>query len=201
MIRRVPEPQIDGRALRYAHRRPELLAAAIEYVLAHGVGGLSLRPMAAALGVSHATLLRHFDTKERLLAEVVEQLRRQVFDQIEHDEQLRSADSAAQLARSMWSRLADDPSQRRQFIVLAEIYAIGLRNPDRFADLLTASVNDFLGPIEQRLAADGIAHARTPALATALLALIRGLQLDLAATDDRQRTTAAFDAAVQALLG
>ena len=47
----------------------------------------------------------------------------------------------------------------------------------------------------------GVLRSEHPALATALLALIRGLQLDLAATGDRQRTTAGFDAAVQALLG
>jgi AcrR family transcriptional regulator len=35
--------RVDGRTLRFQHRRPELLAAATEYVLDHGIAGLSLR--------------------------------------------------------------------------------------------------------------------------------------------------------------
>ncbi|RZI53447.1 MAG: TetR/AcrR family transcriptional regulator, partial [Pseudonocardia sp.] len=33
--------RVDGRTLRYQHRRPELLAAATEYVLDHGIGDVS----------------------------------------------------------------------------------------------------------------------------------------------------------------
>ena len=43
------EGRVDGRTLRYQHRRPELLAAATEYVLDNGIGDLSLRDMARAL--------------------------------------------------------------------------------------------------------------------------------------------------------
>ena len=65
-------PQIDGRVLRYQHRRPQLLAAAVDYVLDHGIADLSLRPMASSLGVTHATLIRHFSSKEALVAALVE---------------------------------------------------------------------------------------------------------------------------------
>src|SRR4051812_8312839 len=57
----------DGRSLRYQHRRPELLAVVAEYLLDSGVGALSLRTAAEAIGVSHATLLRHFGTKDELI--------------------------------------------------------------------------------------------------------------------------------------
>jgi hypothetical protein len=35
--------RVEGRTVRFQHRRPEQLAAATEYVLDHGVAGLSLR--------------------------------------------------------------------------------------------------------------------------------------------------------------
>ncbi|WP_222842029.1 hypothetical protein [Cystobacter ferrugineus] len=70
-VGRVDEEHIDGRRLRYQHRRPELLNDIADYVLEHGVGGLAMRPLAVALGVSHGTLLHHFIY--RLLFEVYAQ--------------------------------------------------------------------------------------------------------------------------------
>ena len=47
-------------------RRAELAEAATDYVLEHGLIGLSLRPMAAALGTSDRMLLYHFADKSDL---------------------------------------------------------------------------------------------------------------------------------------
>src|SRR5215467_4319499 len=52
-------------------RREELEDAAVEYVLAHGIGDLSLRPLADALGVSTYSLVYHFGSKEGLTAAVM----------------------------------------------------------------------------------------------------------------------------------
>ena len=46
-----------------ATRRDELAEAATDYVLEHGLIGLSLRPLAAALGTSDRMLLYHFATR------------------------------------------------------------------------------------------------------------------------------------------
>ena len=51
--------------------RERLLAAAMEYVAEHGVGDLSLRGLAAALGTSHRMLSYHFGSREGLLIEVI----------------------------------------------------------------------------------------------------------------------------------
>ena len=45
--------------------------AATDYVLEHGLIGLSLRPLAAALGTSDRMLLYHFGTKDDLVAAVL----------------------------------------------------------------------------------------------------------------------------------
>ena len=71
----IAEDKADGRTLRHQHRRPELLAGAVEYILDNGVAELTLRPLAEALGVTHATLLRHFGSKEELVKEVITAIR------------------------------------------------------------------------------------------------------------------------------
>ena len=51
--------------------RERLLGAAMEHVAQHGVGDLSLRSLAAALGTSHRMLIYHFGSREGLLIEVI----------------------------------------------------------------------------------------------------------------------------------
>ena len=52
-------------------RRDELAEAATDYVLDHGLIGLSLRPMASVLGTSDRMLLYHFADKADLTATVL----------------------------------------------------------------------------------------------------------------------------------
>ena len=52
-------------------RRDEVAQAATDYVLEHGLVGLSLRPLAAELGTSDRMLLYHFDSKDDLVAAVL----------------------------------------------------------------------------------------------------------------------------------
>src|SRR5437588_12985494 len=66
----------DGRRLRHAHRRGELLDAAADYVFEHGLSELSLRELGSGIGVSHRTLLYHFNSKERLLGEILRHIRK-----------------------------------------------------------------------------------------------------------------------------
>jgi AcrR family transcriptional regulator len=56
---------------RETRRREEIAEAATDYVLEHGLIGLSLRPMAAELGTSDRMLLYHFESKDDLVAAVL----------------------------------------------------------------------------------------------------------------------------------
>src|SRR5436190_23158088 len=58
------------------HRRAAVLAKAADYVLEHGLAGLSLRPLAKALRTSPRMLLYDFETKERLVHAVLAEIRR-----------------------------------------------------------------------------------------------------------------------------
>lgn len=190
------EGRVDGRTLRYQHRRPELLAAATEYVLDHGIGDLSLRDMARALGVTHATLLRHFSSKEDLLLQVVAKIRADFVDQLANDEQLRSAHPASALLRTTWNRLCE-PAEQRQFVLLFELVGRATRDGGRVAELAQSSIDDWLTVISAQLSRIGYPPNDADTLATVLLAQVRGLQLDLLLTGDRRRVDRAIDALIE----
>ncbi len=61
-------------------RRGELLEAAYRYVLQHGLGEMSLRPLAAAIDSSPRVLLYLFDSKNGLVRALLERARAEELD-------------------------------------------------------------------------------------------------------------------------
>ncbi|GAA5176472.1 TetR/AcrR family transcriptional regulator [Pseudonocardia eucalypti] len=195
----MPATRVDGRSLRYRHRRAELLEALTDYLVDEGLREFSLRRAAVSLGVTHATLLRHFRSKDDLLAEVIDNLRVSLLARLEADPELRSARSTRRFMLSAW-RLLDNPRGRREFLLL--FAAIGEVSPRAVVSetFAKAAVQDWLGPIERSLVRDGWPEEQAPVMATAALSLIRGLQLDEVVTGDRERSYRAFTLAVDRLL-
>src|SRR5512142_2700669 len=58
--------------------KQQLLERALGYLAEHGIGDISLRELAAALGTSHRMLIYHFGSKEGLLVAVVRRFWRQL---------------------------------------------------------------------------------------------------------------------------
>lgn len=63
--------------------REALLPRLADYVLAHGLGGLSLRPLARAAGTSDRMLIYHFGSKENLVHALLEYLARRFSTSLE----------------------------------------------------------------------------------------------------------------------
>lgn len=61
-------------------RRDELLERAYRYVLEHGVGDLSLRPLASAIGSSPRVLLYLFGNKDELVQALLTRARQDELD-------------------------------------------------------------------------------------------------------------------------
>jgi AcrR family transcriptional regulator len=61
-------------------RRGQLIAVAIDVFAKHGYAGGSIRAIAEQAGVSHATLIQHFGSKEGLLTAVLEEWDRRTVD-------------------------------------------------------------------------------------------------------------------------
>ncbi|MFI6833636.1 TetR/AcrR family transcriptional regulator [Kribbella sp. NPDC050241] len=178
------DEHVDGRRTRYQHRRPELLDAVADYVLTHGFTGLAMRPLAAVVGVSHGTLLHHFGSKENLVTEVIEVLRRRL---------AQEAGSATDLAGlPSWWRTTTTTRCLPIYRLLFEVFAQAVREPARYERFLQQVVRDSLALMEGVAVADGCPRDQAPLVASMVVAQARGLQLDLIATNDRDRVDRAF---------
>lgn len=178
---------IDGRRLRYQHRRSELLDAVVDYVLGHGLAGLAMRPLAEAVGVSHATLLHHFGTKEALLTEVTDVLRQRLADAA------GLADSSGSLVDlGSWWRWSTTEDRLPVYRLLFEVFAQATREPERYERFLQQSMHDALALMQRLVLMEGCPGEQAPLIASMIVAQARGLQLDLLATNDRERVDQTF---------
>jgi AcrR family transcriptional regulator len=180
-------------------RRDEVLELAYRYVLDHGMSGLSLRPLAAAVGSSPRVLLFLFGSKDELVRALLARARA---DELELLDRLRGAGDGGDLGEvsaAVWRWLAAD-EHRPLLRLWAEGYARSLVEPDgAWAGFARATVEDWLELLASaqtravRDTAAGVAER------TGALAVLRGALLDLLATDDTERTTAAVDRHLTAL--
>ncbi len=171
-------------------RRAELLDAAVDYVCAHGLADLSLRPLAKAIGSSPRVLLHYFDSKESLVVEIVRngRARQQAMMAALRLADLAPHDLAKRLWRE-WSKPEWEPLTRLSF----EIYVLALQNRSRFPGFLDSSVNEWLRALERCADVPGGNRKDAHTFGTLLIAGFRGFLLDLLATHDRARIDRAVD--------
>ncbi|WP_367131680.1 TetR/AcrR family transcriptional regulator [Saccharothrix sp. HUAS TT1] len=176
--------------------RQRLLTAVVEHLAGHGLGEVSLRRLAEAVGTSHRMLLYHFGSMEGLLVEVVravEAKQRAVLAAL-------PADDPAEAARAFW-RVLTDPALRAHERLFFELYAQAAQGRPGTTALLDGIVTDWLEPVAAAERARG--HPPEVALARARLglAVTRGLLLDLVATDDEPAVTAAMEQFIALMAG
>jgi AcrR family transcriptional regulator len=147
-------------------RREELLEKAYAYVLEHGLADMSLRPLAKAIGSSPRVLLFLFGSKDELVRALLARAR---------EDELAHADGPLEV----WAWLAA-PEHRGLLSLWLEAYARSVADPTGpWAGFARATVADWLALL------DGD---------TGALAVLRGAMLDLLATGDEPRITAAVAA-------
>lgn len=178
-----------------SRRRDELLEAAYRYVLANGLSELSLRPLAAAIGSSPRVLLYLFGSKDGLIRALLARARadeRELLDGLAGPGPASSVDLTV-AARALWTWLAR-PDHRRLLTLWVEAYGRSLVEPDSvWSGFARATVEDWLAILAESQPAAGRDRPAAVASRTAVLALLRGALLDLLATGDVERTTAAVD--------
>jgi AcrR family transcriptional regulator len=168
-------------------RRQEILNAVIESCARSGVGKRSLRELAEDLGTSHRMLIHHFGSRDQLMVAVVQEVERRqagAFEDLEGD--------PAKVVERMWARLSDPtlwPFERLFF----ECYARGAQGEEPFTMLVPSAVHSWL-----ELAA-GHPAGGDPAFNRLGLAVMRGLLLDLVATEEREAVGEALAAFVALL--
>jgi AcrR family transcriptional regulator len=177
--------------------RERLLAGAMEYVAQHGVGEISLRGLAAALGTSHRMLLYHFGSREALLIEVIRTVEEQQRAALAAILEQEADEPPAEIMRRMWARVADPalwPNERLFF----EVYAQALQGSPHALPLLDGIVEAWVEPLAA-LVAPGRPRDQARAEARLGVAVVRGLLLDLLATGDREAVDAAMERYIAAI--
>jgi len=179
--------------------RRRLLEAAIEHVAAHGIGDLSLRAMAAALGTSHRMVIHHFGSKEGLwvaIVRAVEGRQREALAEV-----LGGVGEEPREAMRAWWRHISDPSLWPNERLFFELYGQALQGRPHAVDLLEGIVEAWLDPVAGLMAAAGVPPSAARAHARLGVAVTRGLLLDLLATGDRDGVDAAMEAYIDLSVG
>lgn len=161
-------------------RRRELLDALVEAFAAGGIGGRSLRDIAAAVGTSHRMLLHHFGSRDDLLLAIVGEVERRQAAELDG-----LPGDAADATAAMWAIL-----RRRRLRPFArlffECYARAAHGEEPFTRMMPGAIDGWLAALAARAG-----RAPDPALARLGLAVFRGLLLDLVASGDEKEVDAA----------
>lgn len=174
-------------------RQGELLELAYQYALQHGLTDLSLRPLATAIGSGPRVLLFLFGSKDGLIRALLGRARAD--ELVLLDRLHRATDDAsgglAAVTERVWAWLAAD-DHRALLTLWDEGYVRSLTDPDGpWAGFARTTVEDWLSVLATAQPAADRNTTAGRAQRTLALAILRGALLDLLATGDTERTTAA----------
>lgn len=156
-------------------RRDELTLAATDYVLNHGLVGLSLRPLAAAMGTSDRMLLYHFAGKDDLVAAVLRHANDRAVAEVRA---LAPARDVRVAVLNLW-RAVTTPSLLACQRVYVEAAALGLFGREPYASRVGEGNRLWMAAVAEHLVASGASRRRAPRATALLGAAFSGLLLDL----------------------
>ena len=174
-------------------RKRELLDSVVDYLAEQGLADTTLRPMAAALGVSINRLVHHFGSKEELITAA---LARAIDRQIEVQRKwLQRSPKLTQveLYRRWWKWICRSP--RNLALVRLNYEAATLETTVTGLDgaVRADQIGVWRHDVEHRLVAEGLKPESAALEASLIKATFTGLVMDLLATGDTRRLTHALD--------
>jgi AcrR family transcriptional regulator len=181
----------NGMGAATSDTRERLLSQAVDYVAAHGIAGVSLRSLAAALGTSHRMLIYHFGSREGLLVEIVrtvEARQRELLADVAQE----LGEDPKDVARAMWQRFTD-PGLAAHERLFFEVYAQALQGSPHALPVLDGIIDSWIEPAVALARRRGRPAAAARTEARLGVAVVRGLLLDLLATGNRRAVDAAFE--------
>ncbi len=167
-------------------QRQELLKKIRPYIYEHGVFNVDFYDVAAGVGIDPATLREFFESKEDIVSALLAEVRiegRSLIAALEVDGTL----SLAQVRKRQWEGLVAHKAELRFFF---EAYALALRDTDQ---TFVHGINDWLDLVTANLLRRGVPRARAAILASLVIAVYRGLEMDFVSTGDLERLNAAID--------
>lgn len=183
-----------------SERRETWTREATDYVQTEGLIGLSLRPLAAALGTSDRMVLYHFGTKDDLVAAVLRESNQRAVVQVAGLPP--SADLRAAVL-DLWAAVrspAIEPCTR----MYVEAAALGLLGREPYASVVREANQHWMSAVVTHLTRSGVARPLARRAATIVDAAFLGFQLDApldVGTRARKRAVVDLADAVAALGG
>ncbi|WP_030255979.1 TetR family transcriptional regulator [Streptomyces violens] len=175
-----------------SRKRTELLAKVVQHLEHHGLAGLSLSPLAEAVGTSKRMLLYYFGSRENLLAQALAASRPDA------EAMFGGVDDAAGLhraAHALWEAITVG-RQRGLVRMLLQLLSLATTQSEPYGALAADAVEVMVGPIAAAYVRLGHAEEDARVRATLLVSGLRGLCQDRLVTGD----TARIDAAAHRLI-
>ncbi len=157
-------------------------------MLSHGVAGLTLRPLAGAIGTSARLLVYHFGSKDGLITAVMDEVRARTQRSFAEAVARPGKGAGMGAMRTFWA-WAVHPANVGYMRLLFEVQVLAIRDPATYGPYLRGTSGSWLELIETALPpAKG-----NRAVATLCTAVIDGLLLEYLSTGDGSRTTRALE--------
>jgi AcrR family transcriptional regulator len=167
-------PPDDGAGVAPGSRQ-QWTEAATDYVLEHGLIGLSLRPLAAALGTSDRMLIYRFGNKDSLVAEVLRTSTARATDYVARLPGSRDPDAAV---RDLWAAVSH-PAVDGCHRLYVEAAALRLFGQEPYASVVRETNKEWRSAVVDHLMRSGLDGPAALRIATLIDAAFVGLRLDL----------------------
>lgn len=171
----------------------ELLDLIVAYLAKHGLGEMSLRPMAAELQTSPNRLVHHFGPKNELLALA---LRRAISIQRDVERgwlERQPGIGQADLLRKWWKWMLAEPENLAIVRLGLEAATLEATYTGLPGEVRAEQIGLWRSNIEQRLRGLGLSPKEAALEATLLKGTFTGLMIDLMATGDKRRLSRALE--------
>ncbi len=175
----------------------ELLDRVVAYLAEHGLGDMSLRPMAKALETSPNRLVHHFGSKQELLTTALKQAMK--IQEDVRDGWLKRQPDMSKTAelRKWWKWLNDSPANLALTRLGLEAVTLEATHTGLSGDVRAEQIGVWREQIEQRFVSEGLPPGVANIEASLLKGTFTGLIVDLMATGDKARLTKALEQALR----
>lgn len=158
-------------------RQLEVTEALVAFVLSHGLAAASLRPLAAAAGVSDRMLIYYFDGKDRLMGAVLARIAGDMLVRLDAALPDPAPRPQERLLTELW-RAAASPELRPSMIVFLEAATLAGRGVEPYGAICGQIVQGFMDWASARLDAPDQA-VRTRQAAELLTRIDGAMLMDL----------------------
>ncbi|WP_028639093.1 TetR family transcriptional regulator [Nocardioides sp. URHA0032] len=157
-------------------RREELLDQVTDHVLAQGLIGLTLRPLAAAIGTSDRMLIYHFGSRDALVSAVVARASDRATGCVRA---LPAAPSVRSAVNRLWVAYGEEPLDSC-LDVYVQAAATGLFGSEPYLSEARASNERWAETLREYFVRSGATPRRVARLVTLVDSALYGFHLDLA---------------------